>query len=185
MAQGGRRRARSRTRTGWFWRSTLLNVGAILGVFCLVVAALVAVFGVTPIVFRSDSMSPAISSGDLAIARSVSAGDVGVGDIVSVTNRQGGRVTHRITAVEPYGSSIRLTLQADDSAVPDAEAYEVTKVDKVLFSVPYLGRIVGRLSGPTGLVLGGIFVACLAFVVFTPTTRIRGVRKSKGEESAD
>lgn len=183
MAQGGRRKATGRTRTTWFWRSTLLNVGAVLGVFCLLFAAIIALFDVTPIAFRSDSMAPAISSGDLAFARSVSAGDVGVGDVVSVTNRQGDRVTHRITAVEPYGSSIRLTLQADASAVPDAEAYDVTTVDKVLFSVPFLGRVVDNLSRPVVLIVGGVFVSCLAFVVFTPSSRIRVSRRSKGDVS--
>jgi signal peptidase len=185
MAQGGRRKATGRTRTTWFWRSALVNVGAVLGAFCLLFAGLIALFGVTPIVFRSDSMAPAISSGDLAIARSVSAGDVGVGDVVSVANRQGDRVTHRITAVEPYGSSIRVTLQADASAAPDVEAYDVTRVDKVLFRVPFLGRVVDTLSRPVVLVLGGVFVSCLAFVVFIPSSRIRGSRRSNGDVSGD
>jgi signal peptidase len=185
MPQGGRRKAKRPTRTGWFWRSILLNVGAVLGVLCLISAVLIAVFDVTPIVFRSDSMSPAISSGDLAVARSVSAGDVGVGDIVSVTNRAGDRITHRVAAVEPYGSSIRLTLQADASDVPDAEAYDVTKVDKVLFTVPLLGRVVGGMSGAMGVVVSGIFVGCLAFVIFTPTTRVRGTRKTRGAKVVD
>lgn len=178
MPHVGRRRARSGPRTSGFWRSTLLNVGAGLGVVCLLAAGLGAALGVTPIAFRSDSMAPAIASGDLALARSVSAGDVGSGDIVSVSDRQGSRVTHRVVQVEPYGSSIRLTLKADDSAAPDAETYDVTKVERVFVSVPLLGYVFGAAGGLVVIGLGGVFVACLAIVLFVPRRRIVGTRRA-------
>jgi signal peptidase len=178
MPPVGRRRARSGPRTSGFWRTTLLNVGAALGVVCLVAAGLGAVFGVTPIAFRSDSMAPAISAGDLALARTVSAGDVGEGDIVSVTDRSGARVTHRVVEVEAYGSSIRLTLQADDSEVPDAETYDVTEVERVFWSVPLLGYVFGAAGGLVAIGIGGVFVACLAIVLFVPRRRLRGTRRA-------
>lgn len=178
MPNVGRRKASSGPRTGGFWRTTLLNVGAVLGVVCLVAAGLGAVFGVTPIAFSSDSMAPAISSGDLALARTVSAGDVGDGDIVSVTDRRGSRVTHRVVEVEPYGSSIRLTLQADDSAVPDAETYDVTEVERVVTSIPLLGYVFGPGRGLIAIGIGGVFIACLAVVLFVPRQRLRGTRRA-------
>jgi signal peptidase len=178
MPHEGRRKARTGPSTGGFWRTTLLNVGAALGVVCLVAAGLGAVFGVTPIVFRSDSMAPAIASGDLALARTVSAGDVGEGDIVSVSDREGSRVTHRVVEVEPYGSSIRLTLQADDSAAPDAETYDVTEVDRVFTSIPLLGYVFGPAQGLLAIGIGGVFVACLAVVLFVPRRRLRGTRRA-------
>lgn len=76
-----------------------------------------------------------------------------------------------------------MTLQADASAAPDVEACGVTRVDKVLFSVPLLGRVVDTFSRPVVLILGGVVVSCLAFVVFTPSSRIRGSRRSKGDVS--
>lgn len=151
-----------------------------MGALWLVCTLFIAISGLTPIVFRSDSMSPAISSGDLAMARSVSAGDIAVGDIVSVDNRAGNRITHRVELVEPYGSSIRLTLRADANAAPDAETYEVTTVDKVIVNLPQFGRIVGPATTPVGLAVGGVFVACLAFVIVTPQRRARGTRKANG-----
>jgi signal peptidase len=174
----GQRKARSGPRTSGFWRSTLLNVGAVLGVVCLLAAGLGAAFGVTPIAFGSDSMAPAIARGDLALARTVSAGDVGEGDIVSVTDRRGARVTHRVVEVEPYGSSIRLTLQADDSAAPDVEAYDVTEVERVFTSIPLLGYVFGPARGLLAIAVGGVFVACLAVVLFVPRRRIRGTRRA-------
>ena len=178
MPHVGRRRARSGPRTGGFWRTTLLNVGAALGVVCLLAAGLGAVLGVKPIAFRSDSMAPAISSGDLALARNVSAGDIGKGDIVSVSDRRGSRVTHRVVQVEPYGSSIRLTLKADDSAAPDAETYDVTNVDRVFASVPLMGYVAGAAGGLVVIGIGAVFVACLAVVVFVPRRRLGGTRRS-------
>ena len=77
------------------------------------------VFDLTPIVVRSDSMSPEINRGDLVIARAASAGDVEVGDVISVENRAGVRVTHRVETVDPFGSSIQFTLKGDANAVPD------------------------------------------------------------------
>jgi signal peptidase len=156
----------------------LLNVCAFLGVLCLVGTVAVAVLGVTPIAFRSDSMAPAISSGDLALAKSVSAGDIGEGDIVSVTDRQGQRVTHRVVEFHPYGSSIRLTLQADKSDVPDAETYDVTEADRVFMSVPWLGYVFGPARGLFAISIGGIFVACLAVVLFVPRRRIGGTHRT-------
>ena len=178
MEHRGRRRAASPVRTGWFWRSILLRVGAVLGAVSLVGTVLCASLGITPISFRSDTMAPAISSGDLAFARDAPAGEVGPGDVVSVTDRDGRRVTHRIVAVEPYGSSIRLTLQADGSQVPDAQTYDVTRVDRILFAVPLLGLVVGPLHGLVAIVVGGALVACLAFVVVTPRRRARGTRRT-------
>ncbi|AXT85351.1 signal peptidase I [Aeromicrobium sp. A1-2] len=178
MEQRGRRRAAAPVRTSWFWQSVLLRIGAVLGAVSLVAAVLCASLGIIPISFRSDSMAPAISSGDLAIARGAPVGDVGPGDVVSVTDRAGGRVTHRIVEVEPYGGSVRLTLKADDSSVPDAETYEVTRVDRVLFAVPLLGFLVGPFHGLIAIVAGGALVACLAFVVVTPRRRVRGTRRS-------
>ena len=177
---GGRRRARSGPRTRGFWSSTLLNTGAVLGAVCLVVVAIAALMGVKPITFSSDSMAPAVSPGDLVLARTVSAGDIGVGDIVSVDDRQGRRVTHRVAAVQAYGSSIRLTLKADNSAAPDAETYDVTKVDRVFLAIPLLGHVFGAAAGLLAIGIGGVFVACLAVVLFVPRRRIGGTRRATG-----
>jgi signal peptidase len=178
MPHEGRRKARSGPRTGGFWRTTLLSVGAALGVVCLLVAGLGAVFNVAPVVLRSDSMAPAIAPGDLALARTVSAGDVGEDDIVRVANRQGVRVTHRVVEVEPYGSRIRLTLQADASAVPDAETYDVTEVERVFVTIPLLGYVFWPAGGLVAIGIGSVFVGCLAAVLFIPRRRLRGTRRA-------
>lgn len=176
MSEGrGRRRARNRLRTGWFWRTALLNVAALLGVVCLVSTIAVLALGLKPIAFSSDSMSPAISSGDLALTKNVPAGDIGVGDVVSVDDRSGQRVTHRVVSVQPFGNSIRLTLKADAAGAPDVEAYEVTSADKVVTVIPWAGHVVGS---PIGLAVAAVFVAALAVVLFIPRRRLQGMRRA-------
>jgi signal peptidase I len=177
MAERGRRRASSSDRLATSWRSVLLTIGALIGAACLLATATVLVAGLRPIAFSSGSMRPAISPGDLALAEHVSAGEVGVGDVVSVRDRAGRRVTHRVTRVEAYGSRIRLTLKADAASAPDAQAYDVTSVDRVVTTIPWLGHVVGS---PVGLVLGGGFVACLGLVVLVPHRRVRGARRADG-----
>lgn len=177
MSDGGRRRASSSTRLAASWRTVVLYVAALLGVVCLVSTVVVLALGLKPIVFGSDAMSPAISSGDLALARNVTAGDIGAGDIVSVDNRAGERITHRVVSVRPFGNSIRLTLKADDAVAPDVEAYEVTSADKVVTVIPWFGHVVGS---PVGLAVGATFVAALAVVIFVPRRRLQGARRAAG-----
>lgn len=175
MSDGGRRRASSRSRFAASWRSVMLNLAALLGVTCLVATVLVMVLGLKPIAFGSDAMAPAIESGDLALSRNVPADDIGVGDVVSVDDRAGRRVTHRVVSVQPFGGSIRLTLKADAAGAPDAEAYEVTSADKVVTVVPWAGHVVGS---PVGLAISAAFVAAFALVAFIPRRRLQGSRRA-------
>jgi signal peptidase len=157
----------------------LLNVCAFLGVLCLAATIAVAVFNLTPIVIRSDSMAPAIDRGDLAIARTQSAGEVSVGDIVSLTNRDGDRVTHRVVTADPFGSSIQFTLKGDANAVPDAEVYNETSVDKVIWSAPKLGYPMSIAIGPVGVLIGGLLVGSLGYVIFDGSRRMREARMNR------
>ena len=50
-------------------REVLLTSGAVIGALCILLPLGALVFGVTPLVFRSGSMSPAIETGALGLAR--------------------------------------------------------------------------------------------------------------------
>ncbi len=152
-------------------RSTPVTIAAVLGFLCIAATVVLVAFDLTPIVVRSDSMSPEINRGDLVIARDASAGEVEVGDIISVENLAGVRVTHRVATVDPFGSSIQFTLKGDANAVPDAQVYNETSIDKVLWSVPKLGYPLGVAVGPIGIFVGGLFVAALAYVASGPWRR--------------
>lgn len=155
-----------------------LTVGAVAGVVCVLMAAGAFLFGLTPLMFRSGSMAPAIPTGSLALAREVPATEVVPGDVVSVLADNGNRITHRVAAVgERTGNSVPLTLKGDANSAPDDTPYVVSEVQRVLFSAPLLGYLVAWLSTPTALAAGIILTVWLLVVVFRrspPTHRPSG-----------
>lgn len=137
----------------------LLTMGAILGACTLLLIVLGPMAGVRPLLFRSDSMTPTIATGDLAFARVVPARALAVGDIVSVKTSGGDRVTHRIAGIEQHGDIARLILRGDANDGADPEPYEVTDADRVMFVVPKAGHVVDALTGPLGLFALGMGAA--------------------------
>ncbi|WP_018178103.1 signal peptidase I [Jongsikchunia kroppenstedtii] len=152
-------------------RELALNVGAIAGTICIVATVLSLMFGVKPLVFRSGSMSPAITTGSLALAQSVSADKVKVGDVVSVMNPQGTRITHRVFRIQHIDGQTLLTLKGDANAQPDLLPYPVTKVDRVFAHVGFLGYLVAWLSSGIAIFLGGLLAGALLMLAFGPMRR--------------
>ena len=149
-------------------RETLLTAGAVLGVVSLLAGLLCVAVGLRPMVFRSGSMAPAIDTGALALARMTDAQDLARGDIVSVITSTGSRVTHRITqvSIDPAGVAT-LELKGDANETADQEVYQVSSADRVFFAVPFLGYVVGSLTGPAGIFLLGLYAAFLLSVLIT------------------
>ncbi len=144
----------------------LLDIGAVLGLICILSAVCAGLFGLRPLIFRSGSMEPSISTGALALSQAVPAGDVKVGDVVSVLNGQNVRVTHRVFAVAPASDGVELTLKGDANQSADAETYTVTSVDRVLLDVPKVGYLVVLLTGPVGILAGGALVITIWSIAF-------------------
>ncbi len=147
--------------------------------------ALAAVlFGITPLVFRSGSMTPAITSGSLALAREVPAEQVEPGAVVSVIADNGNRITHRVVSVDAgAGNSTSLVLKGDANAEPDAAPYVVTGVGLVLVDVPYLGYAVAWSSTPAARAAGLVLAAWLLVAVFGPRRRGRDGGSGRGGRS--
>ncbi|MBA4609326.1 signal peptidase I [Aeromicrobium sp. Marseille-Q0843] len=142
--------------------NVLLWVTAFLGAMSLVLGLATVVAGVQPLIFRSSSMEPAIHAGALGLAKTVDAGDVAVGDVISVESASGVRVTHRVVEVEKAGEQISFTLRGDANAQPDSQPYLATEVDRVFLDVPYLGYVANAMATPWALFAAGIIVALLA-----------------------
>lgn len=153
------------------WREFALNVGAAAGALCIVVTFVSAVFGITPLVVRSGSMSPAIPTGSLALAREVPAGQLHSGDIASVDDQAGTRITHRVVTVSGSGDQVMLTLKGDANNAADPVPYVVRSADRVLVSIPAIGYVVAWLSGKTAIFLGGIVAGALLMLAFGPARR--------------
>jgi signal peptidase I len=138
-----------------------LSLGALLGLAALLSATLGAALGVRPLFFRSGSMSPAIGTGSMALARSVPAADLRPGDVVSVVTASGSRVTHRVIGTRIEAGDTVLTLRGDANRVPDPDTYAVDSAYRVFWHVPWVGYAVGAALTPAGLFLLGIGVTGL------------------------
>lgn len=153
-------------------RELALNVGAVLGLICIVAAIASMLFGITPLVFRSGSMSPEIPTGSLAIARTVDAQDLRVGDVVSVYNDAGTRISHRVVDIAPgIDGGVSLTLKGDANRVTDPQQYNVTEADRIVAHVPLLGYVAAWLSSKTAIFLGGLVAGALLILAFGPIRR--------------
>lgn len=166
-----------------YWtRETALTAGAVVGVLCVLIAVGALVFGVKPLVFKSGSMGPDIDTGALGVAVSTPARDLRVGDIVSVTNDAGDRITHRIVGMKPgNGGRADLTLRGDANTAPDAQTYQLSRADRLLFSVNGVGYVVAALQSPAAIFAGGVLVGVLLMVAF----KRRGAGDPSGERRID
>lgn len=153
---------RSQTSVAQRLGGAALWLGAIVGVLSLALAVITVVAGVQPLIVRSASMEPSIDTGSLAIATKVDARRVEVGDVVSATDREGRRVTHRVAEIGLSGSQVSLTLKGDSNEQPDAQPYVVDDVDRVVLDIPWLGYVASWAAGPWGMFLAGLLVAGLA-----------------------
>lgn len=161
-------------------RELLLTVGAVLGTLCLLSALAALLFGITPLVFQSGSMGPAIETGALGIARDIPAADARPGDVVSVELPTGVRITHRVVSSTPVGGDrVSLVLRGDANEVDDAEPYVVERVDLLLTSVNRLGFVVSALASPAALFLGGLLAGLLLMVAFAPARTARPAATSE------
>ena len=175
--------AHTRHRRRKLAREIALTAGALAGLLCVLIALAAIIFGITPLVFRSGSMSPAIETGALAISKETPATEVAVGDIVNVTNASGDGITHRVVDIGAVGTdSVQLILQGDANTEADAETYIVDEVGRVVFSVPKLGYAVTWLSGPVAVFLGGVFVGVLIMIAWRPRADEDRDREDRGTD---
>nr|WP_201771724.1 signal peptidase I [Cryobacterium roopkundense] len=149
-----------------FLSSTLLNLAAIGGVLCIIGVLAAVFFNVTLIMFKTGSMSPAITAGSVALVREIPASEIAVGDVVTVDRSGQLPITHRVTSVSAgaTGEWRSITMQGDANPVADPQPYDVAQVRLVVFSVPYLAQWIVNVSNP--FVLGGITVAAAALVAW-------------------
>lgn len=181
QAESGQNLGPTRSRA----REWALNIGAVVGFICIVAAALSMFLGIKPLVFQSGSMSPSIKTGALALARTVPAQQLEVGDVVSVTNPSGVRVTHRVTSLEPFDDGeVSMTMRGDANAAEDPMPYLIGEADRVFFHVNGLGYAVAWLSNPVAIFLGGMLAGGLVVVAFGRTRDMTQVQAGSGDEFA-
>jgi signal peptidase I len=155
-------------------REAALWIAAVIGTICLLAAVAAVAFGMTPLIFRSGSMSPGIPTGSLAISVSTPAAELRLGDIVSVVWANDTRVTHRLVGMEPLGDGrFTLTTRGDANKLADTEKVTVDAVDRVLWSTPQAGYVLEEATKPQWVFGLGVAVGALVILAF------RGSRPSR------
>lgn len=140
-----------------------------------------SVFGVTPLVVLSGSMSGEreghIETGDLVLVRGADPNALAVGDVIAFRS-EGTTVTHRITAVsEAEDGSPLFTTKGDANNAEDTEPVAARDVVGVyLLRVPGLGDFALFLREPLGMLLF-IGVPLFAFLIYDILRRQRSARR--------
>ena len=159
-------------RTREWLREAALTTGAVLGSVCLALVVLGAVVDATLVVFKTGSMAPTMPTGALAVVRQVDAVDVAVGDVVTVTRDGKLPITHRVVeaSADPAvpGGAV-LVLRGDANGSVDPAPYEVTRVGRVVWSMPQLGSWVEGAQRPLVLGVATLLVAGLAVTASWPS----------------
>lgn len=147
-------------------RETLLTLGAVLGVVCVLLVIAAQLFHVSLILFSTGSMTPTIPAGSVALVRQIPAAEIAVGDIMTIDRPDQLPVTHRVTEVSPgtTDDSRTITMRGDANEVDDAAPYVVTQGRIVMGSVPGLAPVIVWFGSPW--VLGGITLAAAALVMW-------------------
>lgn len=169
--------ARGAARAGRILREVLLTLAALGGAACIVLVILAFTGGYSLIMFKTGSMSPTIPAGSVALVQEVPAGEVAVGDIVTVDRPAALPITHRVTDVIDGASPEErvITMRGDANEAEDPLPYTITDARIVRGSVPYLAHAIVWFGNP--MVLGGITIAAAILVTWAFWPRERPPRR--------
>jgi signal peptidase len=122
-------------------------------VVALLVAAVAPLaFGLHTYAVQSGSMAPAIDTGDLVIARTITPTEASIGDIVMFKDPEGTDklISHRVRAVHERGGRSYFVTRGDANTgfehwnVPDTGT-----IGEIAYRIPKVGFVLGRIgSGP-------------------------------------
>lgn len=178
--------ARRRTKLVATLGDVLLTLASIGGALCIALVIAANLFQVSLIMFKTGSMAPAIPTGSLAIVREIPAGEVKIGDVVTVDRGEGLLpITHRVVTTSPGANGIvTLTLKGDANTAIDPAPYDVSKVRIVLASIPGLAYAVAAFSSPGVLGITSLLVSVLVTAAFWPRRAATVVASPAAEPAA-
>lgn len=158
--------------------TTILVVTALVPLAWFAVGALT---GATLVTFRTGSMAPTMPQGAVAVTVPVAAGDIHVGDVVTVRRPDATLpVTHRVVEVDAISgqpAARELILQGDDNDTPDAAPYVVREAKRVVFSAPYIGAALMIAQTPLGMGVLTLLAGALTVWAFWPSRRGEGASR--------
>lgn len=144
---------------------------AVVVAILLVTVVVPRVLGAVPLTILTSSMEPTYVPGTLVVARSVDPADLAIGDVVTFQPEPGdpALITHRLQSVVASADATTYITQGDNNAAPDDPLVPEQIKGRVIYSVPYVGRVTNALGvaeRETALVIGGaLMLGYAAFVV--------------------
>ena len=146
------------------------KVALAAGALCslLLMSAIVLVIaGYQPLVVRTDSMNPTLAAGDLIVVADEVAGDLRVGDIVTIDHggSAGESITHRVRRVSVNHG--QLTVETRGDANTASEFWKLnpdSAVGQYEWRVPDFGSIVLWITTPDARTALVLIALALAFV---------------------
>lgn len=124
-------------------KNTVLGIFIVLAFILAVILVLPPILGWKNLVVLSDSMEPSIHKNELVCVKPCLVSEVSEDDVITFLDRHGNYTTHRVCKVED-GTIIT---KGDANLIQDAWTVDASHlVGKVIFHVPYLGRLIRILQ---------------------------------------
>lgn len=173
---------------------SLRRIGSLVGLTVLGLAIVLAVILAAPglvgaessLVVESDSMSPAISAGDLVVLSATDPTSLTEETVVTFRTQTGDGtlVTHRVVDAQESSDGIRYRTKGDANEDPDRELVAPSQVvGTVWFSIPLIGYVVMFANTDLGLFSLVIVPALLLLVSELYSLYVDATSDSPLEES--
>lgn len=152
----------------------LLVLVAVLGPVAVLVLLPIGL-GLQRYVMTGDSMAGSMGRGSIVFERAVPVSDLRPGDVITyrspVAADGDGMVTHRVVSVGAAG----IVTQADTERAPDPWLVqpEGSTVNRVVFTVPWIGWAYLVLLHPAGWVLTALSAVVLTLLLSRRSARVR------------
>lgn len=152
----------------------LLWLAAVGGGVCIALVILAYLFNISLIMFKTGSMSPTIPAGSVALVREIPAGEISIGDIVTIDRPGDLPVTHRVTHLEARDDGQwSISMKGDANEQPDPLPYTAANVRQTLGHVPGLAPVIVSMGSPWVLACLTLGAASLVTWSFWPRREIQ------------
>lgn len=112
-----------------------------------------SVFGMSPVIVLSGSMSPTFETGALIFIKDIDASTLQEGDVICFLS-SGTAITHRIVAVNTDGESLTFTTQGDANNSVDRAVVTADQIEGLYFGhIAGLGNFALFMQTTTGMLV--------------------------------